>query len=70
MQTESASEALDESSSRVLAALGYDPCTIDMLLDRSGLTADALYPILLSMELEGRIATLPGGLYQRIERDR
>ena len=70
VQTESASEALDESSSRVLAALGYDPCTIDMLLDRSGLTADALYPILLSMELEGRIATLPGGLYQRIERDR
>jgi len=63
-------DALDESSSRVLVALGYDPCSIDALLDRSGLTADALYPILLSMELEGRIATLPGGLYQRIERDR
>lgn len=68
--TSAAADRLDDSSSQVLAALGYDPCSIDTLLDRSGLTADALYPILLSMELEGRIATLPGGLYQRIERDR
>lgn len=61
---------LDESARRVLDALGYDPCDVDTLLARSGLTADALYPILLRMELDGRIATLAGGLYQRIERDR
>lgn len=63
-------ENLDQKARGLLDALGHDPCDIDTLLQRSGLTADALYPILLRMELEGRIATLAGGLYQRIERDR
>ena len=63
-------ENLDEEARNLLDAMGYDPCDIDSLLERSGLTADALYPILLRMELDGRIATLAGGLYQRIERDR
>jgi DNA processing protein len=33
---------------------------------RSGLTAERLYAILLQMELDGRIASLPGGRFQRI----
>lgn len=65
-----ADEATPHADARkVLDALGYDPCSIDTLLERCGLTADALYPILLSMELEGRIASVAGGFYQRIERD-
>ena len=63
-------DKLDEEARGLLDALGYDPCDVDTLLERSGLTADALYPILLRMELDGRIAKLAGGLYQRIERDR
>lgn len=61
---------LDEAARRVLDSLGFDPCDVDTLIQRSGLTADALYPILLRMELDGRIATLAGGRYQRIGRDR
>ena len=50
----------------LLAHLGFDPVDIDSLIQRSGLTIDALSAILLQLELEGAVATLPGGLYQRI----
>jgi DNA processing protein len=49
----------------LLAHLGYDPCNIDTLCARSGLTADAVSAMLLLLELEGKVASLPGGLYQR-----
>lgn len=55
-----------ESSSALLDHLGYDPVDIDTLCARSGLTIAELSAMLLSLELEGRISTLPGGLYQRI----
>ena len=46
--------------------LGFDPVGLDSLSQRSGLTIEALSAILLQLELEGCVATLPGGLYQRI----
>jgi len=45
--------------------LGYDPCDIDMLCARSGLTAAAVSAMLLHLELDGKVTSLPGGLYQR-----
>ena len=53
-------------AARVLGCAGYDPVTIDELAARSGLTADTLSVILLQLELDGHIATLPGGRYQRL----
>ncbi len=50
----------------LLAHLGFDPVDLDSLVARSGLTIDALSAILLQLELEGAVATLPGGLYQRV----
>jgi DNA processing protein len=50
----------------LLDKMGFDPCDIDGLIARSGLTAEVVSAILLQLELEGRIASLPGGLYQRI----
>ncbi len=50
----------------LLAHLGYDPVDMDSLSMRSGLTIEALSAILLQLELEGRVAVLPSGLYQRI----
>lgn len=50
----------------ILEYIGFDPIDMDNLLARSGLTIEALSAILLQLELEGHIATLPGGLYQRI----
>ncbi|AYH41831.1 DNA-processing protein DprA [Azoarcus sp. DN11] len=49
----------------VLAALGHDPLDVDSLAARSGLTLDALYAILLTLELDGRVSRLPGGRFQR-----
>lgn len=50
----------------VLAALGHDPCSLDDLVARSGLPADELLTALLTLELSGRVAPLPGNRYQRI----
>jgi DNA processing protein len=50
----------------LLAALGHDPVTLDALLARTGESAAALSARLLELELEGRVARLPGGLYQRL----
>ena len=54
------------SQNPFFAHLGYEPVDIDTLIQRSGLTIAELSAILLQLELEGAIATLPGGLYQRI----
>ena len=50
----------------LFAHLGFDPTDLDSLSQRSGLTIEALSAILLQLELNGDVATLPGGLYQRI----
>ena len=54
------------AEARVLDCLGFDPCDVDTLVARSGLTAEGLYAILLQMELEGQVSRLPGGRFQRI----
>ena len=46
--------------------LGFDPLDAESLAQRSGLTIGELSAILLQLELDGAIASLPGGLYQRI----
>ncbi|MBU1215736.1 MAG: DNA-processing protein DprA [Gammaproteobacteria bacterium] len=46
--------------------LGFDPVDVEVLVQRSGLTISELSAILLQLELDGHIASLPGGLYQRI----
>jgi DNA processing protein len=56
----------DTAEEQVLTALGSSPCDLDTLSVRSGLTAGDLLAILLPMELGGRVAQLPGGLYQRL----
>ena len=52
----------------VLDALGYDPATLDALCARTGWSAPELSARLLELELEDRVARLPGGLYQRRSR--
>ncbi|MBU1424560.1 MAG: DNA-processing protein DprA [Gammaproteobacteria bacterium] len=50
----------------LFAHLGFDPLDVESLMQRSGLTISELSAILLQLELDGHIASLPGGLYQRI----
>lgn len=46
--------------------MGFEPVNAEALSQRSGLTISELSAILLQLELQGLIASLPGGLYQRI----
>lgn len=50
----------------LLVALGRDPCDLETLTERSGFAANDLLARLLPLEMEGRIACLPGGRYQRL----
>ena len=56
----------DVEDSALLRYLGYDASDIDTLCIRSGLTAEAVSAMLLALELDGVVANLPGGRYQRI----
>ncbi|HSH97454.1 MAG: DNA-processing protein DprA [Methylophilaceae bacterium] len=66
-------EARDETEmppeiddSPILTHMGFDPINIETLIERSGLTSEQLSAMLLVLELENKVATLPGGRYQRI----
>lgn len=64
--TEAAAAEGGDEGARLLALLGFTPCAFDALVAQSGLTPERLSVILLQLELEGRIAALPGGRYQRL----
>ena len=50
----------------LLSAMGFDPSSLDEIAERTRLTADVLSVMLLRLELEGRVACLPGGRYQQL----
>ncbi|MXS84820.1 DNA-protecting protein DprA [Nitrosomonas sp. HPC101] len=50
----------------LLMYFDYDSIDIDALCTRSGLTVEVVSAMLLTLELEGRVGSLPGGKYQRI----
>jgi DNA processing protein len=50
----------------LLHALGYDPVSLDALQARTGWPTPQLQARLMALELEGQVARLPGGLFQRI----
>lgn len=56
----------EHNESLLLKHLGHDVISIDSLCQRSGLTVETVSAMLLSFELEGVVASLPGGRYQRI----
>lgn len=57
---------LPEDHARVLEAMGFDPVSVDTLVERTGLTAAEVSSILLITQLQGLIAPSPGGLYTRL----
>ena len=52
----------------LLEALGFDPVTLDALVARTGMAPADLNTRLLELELDGRVARLPGQLFQRSAR--
>lgn len=55
----------DGDYGRLLAAFGDAPQRTDALVERSGLTVAAVSSMLLILELQGQVAAVPGGAYQR-----
>lgn len=51
----------------VLAALGYGPVTYEWLAQHTALSDDALHRALLGLELAGRVASMPGGRFARLD---
>lgn len=56
----------DPEETPLLAAMGFDPASLDALQARTGLPTPELQAQLLALELDNRVARLPGGLFQRI----
>jgi DNA processing protein len=55
-----------EDEDPLLAHMGFDPVDVDSICARSGLTVERVCADLLRLELGGRVAALPGGMYQRL----
>jgi DNA processing protein len=62
------SEGFDSDSEQkgLLKALGYDPVSLDALQARLGMDTASLQAALMTLELDGQITRLPGGLFQRM----
>jgi DNA processing protein len=60
------SEPRSTQARDLLGAMGFEPVDADTLCARSGLTPDAASAILLTLELDGWVGRLPGGLFQRV----
>jgi DNA processing protein len=50
----------------LLIHMAFDPCDIDTLSGRAGLPVHEISAALIQLELDGIVAGLPGGLWQRI----
>ena len=61
-----AAPGLDKEYKILLDALGFEPQSIDALVDRTGLPSPSLASMLLILELEGRVGLHPGGRYARV----
>jgi DNA processing protein len=59
-------ENTDIEPDDLVKSLGYDPVSLDALVARTGWDAATLQVRLMELELDGQVARLPGGLYQRI----
>lgn len=53
----------DDEYKQVLKCIDFEPTSVDKVVERSGLTADAVCSMLLVLELQGYVTALSGGYY-------
>ena len=53
-------DGTDDNPQKLWRALGHDPIPMDRLVERTGLTVAELSPMLLALELEGRLSVEHG----------
>lgn len=65
-QGRDAPRRLDKEYEMLLDALGFEPASIDDLVDRTGLPPGSVASMMLILELEGRVENRPGALFNRV----
>lgn len=55
--------SIDDEYQQVLKCVDFEPTSVDKVVERSGLTADAVCSMLLVLELQGFVTALSGGYY-------
>ena len=58
-----------DAHTALLGALGFDPCSLEVLQSRTGWDTASLQAQLMELELLGKVGRLPGGLLQRLGGD-
>lgn len=57
--------ALEEDYQRLLEKMAFDPISIDALIVETSFTAEEISSMLLVLELQGLVSSVPGGLFYR-----
>ena len=60
-----APHGLDPDYRRLLEGLGYEPTPVDILVERTQLTPEAVSSMLLILEMQGYVTSAPGSRYVR-----
>ncbi len=58
---------LDQEYSQLLDYMGFDATSVDILVEKAGLTPAEVSSMLLQLEMCGFIASSPGGIYNRLK---
>lgn len=58
--------ASDSSNNLLLNAMGFEPISLEQLVNNTHLTVSEVSSMLMMLELEGKVACLIGGQYQKI----
>ncbi|HYK24884.1 MAG TPA: DNA-processing protein DprA [Steroidobacteraceae bacterium] len=66
LRSGAAGAPLDKASEILLDALGFEPVSLNTLVERTGLSSSGIASLLLALELAGRVAPQPGGRYSRL----
>ena len=52
----------------LLNSMAFAPTSVDAIVERTGLTPDAVSSMLLMLELQGQVEAAPGGQYSRVNK--
>jgi DNA processing protein len=61
---------LDKGHKILLDALGFDPTSVDALVERTGFPSESVASMLLILELQGTVGSEAGGRYVRLPDER
>jgi DNA processing protein len=64
------SARLDKGQKILLDALGFEPTSIDALVERTGFPSRSVSSMLLALELEGEVGSEAGGRFVRLQGER